>query len=94
MILHLIEQDYYAFFCPGCGNAHAVTVNGRKNDCGATWQWNGSMDKPTFHPSIHCNRDMPELCCHSFVRDGVIQFLGDCYHSLKGQTVLLPNWDM
>jgi hypothetical protein len=25
--------------------------------------------------------------CHSFIRDGKIQFLGDCTHSLAGQTV-------
>lgn len=27
--------------------------------------------------------------CHSFVRDGQIQFLGDCTHVLAGQTVPL-----
>lgn len=30
--------------------------------------------------------------CHSFVRDGRIQFLSDCTHSLAGQTVDLPEW--
>lgn len=27
--------------------------------------------------------------CHSFVRDGQVQFLGDCTHALAGQTVPL-----
>lgn len=27
--------------------------------------------------------------CHSFVRDGSIQFLGDCTHALAGRTVQL-----
>lgn len=34
--------------------------------------------------------------CHSFVRDGQIQFLGDCTHALRGQTVPLatyPGWE-
>lgn len=31
--------------------------------------------------------------CHSFVRDGQIQFLGDCTHSLAGQTVALQAFD-
>lgn len=31
--------------------------------------------------------------CHSYVTDGFIQFLGDCSHDLKGQTVPLPAWD-
>lgn len=30
--------------------------------------------------------------CHSFVRDGMIQFLGDSTHHLAGQTVPLPVW--
>ena len=29
--------------------------------------------------------------CHSFVRDGKIQFLNDCTHELAGQTVELPE---
>ena len=29
--------------------------------------------------------------CHSFITDGRIQFLGDCTHELKGQTVELPE---
>lgn len=31
--------------------------------------------------------------CHSFVRDGQIQFLGDCTHALVGQTVELPSME-
>ena len=30
--------------------------------------------------------------CHSFIRDGRIQFLGDCTHHLAGQTVDLPDF--
>ncbi len=29
--------------------------------------------------------------CHSFVKDGMIQFLGDCTHALAGQTVPLED---
>jgi hypothetical protein len=77
----------YVFLCPGCECGHLFTVgpNG--------WTWNGSMEKPTFTPSLLCNQDMPESRCHSFVRDGMIQFLGDCYHKLAGQTVEIPDWD-
>ena len=31
------------------------------------------------------------LVCHSFVREGRIQFLSDCTHALAGQTVDLPE---
>lgn len=31
--------------CPGCGDLHFVDER---------WTWNGSLDAPTFSPSIHC----------------------------------------
>lgn len=31
--------------------------------------------------------------CHSFIRNGQIQYLGDCTHSLANQTVPLPEID-
>lgn len=31
--------------------------------------------------------------CHSFVRDGQIEFLGDCTHALAGKTVPLEPFD-
>lgn len=38
-------------------------------------------------------RKPPFTCgvCHSFVTDGMIQFLSDCTHALAGQTVALPD---
>jgi hypothetical protein len=91
--IHQIEPDYYVFHCPGCGFGHGVTVNGKKNGCNASWGWNGSMDAPTFTPSINCNADDPPHRCHSFVVEGKIQFLGDSFHKLANQTVDLPDWD-
>ena len=79
----------YAFHCPGCQYGHSFEVGG--SDGG--WTWNGSFDKPTFSPSLLCNKDSPKYCCHSFVTDGAILFLSDCWHSLAGQTVELPDWD-
>lgn len=40
-------------------------------------------------------RKAPFACtiCHSFVRDGQIQFLNDCTHALAGQTVPLQPFD-
>lgn len=29
--------------------------------------------------------------CHTFIRDGMVQFLGDCTHPLAGQTLPLPE---
>lgn len=53
------------------------------------WQWNGDVNYPTIHPSIltRSNYSKGEVVCHSWVRDGKVQFLGDCTHSLAK----LPN---
>lgn len=75
-----------AFRCPGCKEEH--TLNDK------TWKWNGSLEKPTLAPSylIHRAGHPEERRCHSFITDGKIQFLDDCHHELKGQTVDLPDW--
>ena len=35
--------------------------------------------------------DIPDLRCHSFVRDGQIEYLSDCTHELAGRTVPLED---
>jgi hypothetical protein len=74
----------YHYMCPGCGYIHALSPDVHK--------FNGDLDKPTFSPSLLQNFS-PERICHSFIADGRIQFLGDCWHQLKGQTVELPEYD-
>lgn len=79
-------QALYFFHCPGCENAHGFHV--------PRWEWNGSMDSPTFRPSLVCNRDDPASRCHLWVTDGTIHFLPDCHHELAGQTAIpMPDWD-
>lgn len=74
--------------CPGCRRSHIITL--------PNWTWNGSTERPTLSPSLlvypATGPDGKQLWprCHSFVRDGSIQFLGDCDHALAGQTVPLP----
>lgn len=48
------------------------------------------MERPTFSPSLGINMGL-DMQCHSFVRDGKIEFLSDCHHELRGQTVDLPD---
>ncbi|SDI15562.1 DUF6527 family protein [Pseudomonas panipatensis] len=57
--------------------------------------WNGDVDRPTFAPSVLVTYpwgpEQMQVRCHSFVRDGRIEFLSDCTHALAGQTVNLPE---
>ena len=80
----------YVFHCPGCECGHPFEVEAPN---GAGWQWNGSLEKPTFTPSLLCNQNSAESRCHSIVTDGMIAFQGDCWHALAGQTVEIPDWD-
>lgn len=76
------------FRCPGCKGGHIVaTVKIPGQPC---WAFNGDCEKPTFSPSI-LYKTANGVVCHSFVRDGKIQFLKDSAHELAGQTVDLPD---
>lgn len=89
-----------AFWCPGCNEAHAIRTEGPGGEFNrAQWQWDGNINAPTISPSILVQAEWgpeaagpPKRICHSFVRVGMIEFLGDCTHALKGQTVPLPDW--
>lgn len=78
-------DELYAFHCPGCEYGHHVAV--------PRWTWNGSYDRPTVTPSLLVNSHDPASRCHSFITDGQIRFLADCFHGLAGHTVDLPDWD-
>lgn len=59
---------------------------------GGGWDFNGDKELPTFTPSVKETWNDPEgkqHVNHFFVTDGAVQFLGDCTHSLAGQTLPL-----
>ncbi len=93
------EHPDLLFYCPGCCCGHGVWVETANPRSGARWTFNGSLEKPTFAPSIIVTREFPlghgvppkVERCHSFVTDGQIQFLSDCTHDLAGKTVPLPE---
>jgi hypothetical protein len=97
-------MDAYSFACPGCLHEHMFVVS-RTQEYHATcvahgqgtpcWEFNGDLERPTFSPSLLVRWDFEERkstsVCHSYVRGGQIQFLMDCTHELKGQTVDLAD---
>lgn len=48
------------------------------------------MEKPTFSPSLLSSRGTDRQCL-LFVRDGMIEFLSDCAHELRGQIVAMKD---
>lgn len=92
--LNHVSDGRVLFHCPGCGWPHAVNVAVNEEfPRRPIWDWNGSDELPTFSPSIKVTGGELQGICHSFVKDGMIQFLSDCKHSLAGQTVPIPDWD-
>jgi hypothetical protein len=89
--IHNMGSGDWAFHCPGCGYAHSFRVTGDATR--PQWNWNGSVDKPTFTPSLLVNGSSPEWRCHLFVTDGNILFLDDCCHPLRGKTIEIPDWE-
>ena len=78
-------------WCPGCVHVHVFWVTGE----GPTWDWDGNLEKPTFSPSHLVRGGSRDITCHSYLREGVWEFLPDSTHPLAGQKieiVKLPIW--
>jgi hypothetical protein len=92
----------YKHWCPGCNSYHEYFVDGPAPS-GALWSFNGNSMMPSFQPSMHISYGpwtddvdsaihIPKTTqCHYYLTDGVIQFLGDCEHVMKGMRVALPD---
>jgi len=96
------------FFCPACRCKHHLVVSGPNawtwNGDGDKPTFQPSIGHTFTLPlsdedfeawmADHSYK-LPapvEMYCHSFITDGMIEFLGDCKHAMAGQTVPLPDW--
>jgi len=79
------DGSHWAFHCPACDATHVFDKR---------WTWNGSVEKPTFAPSllIHGDEKIGRPRCHSHVMDGKMAYCADSTHAMKGQSVELPDW--
>ena len=86
------EGEFLGFFCPGCDMPHEVRITADKSP---RWAFDGNDAAPTVSPSILVTwtwgPEHEQRRCHSFLRAGRLEFLGDCTHRLAGQTVELPE---
>lgn len=78
----------YLYWCEGCGCEHAFGLESEKGH----HTFNGSLYNPTVNPSLLEN-SVPEKVCHSYIYEGKIKYLSDCFHHLAGQTIELPDID-
>ncbi len=89
------KETCLTWYCPGCRRNHDVPVPPHPQ----AWEWNRSLEAPTLSPSVlveYNGRDAgkdgaPPAVCHCFIRDGRIEFLGDCSHDLAGREVPMED---
>jgi hypothetical protein len=93
-----------SYWCPGCGMMHSVTIDG-PHAWGFDGDVSAPTFSPSilvrgveiltveeYARVMMGKKVMPRLrVCHSFIRAGRIEFLGDCTHGLAGKTVDLPD---
>ncbi len=84
----------FGHWCPACEKVHDFAVETPFPN-GARWTFDGNVEAPTMSPSMNIGvGPFPNgrvERCHYFLRNGSIQFLGDCTHAMAGQTVPLPD---
>lgn len=91
------RQELIRIKCPGCDHVLETDENSNPH-----WKFNNNFESPSFIPSLLVKTgkyvdpkfeddDNLSSVCHSFIRDGKIEFLNDSTHHLSGQTVELPN---
>lgn len=84
------------FVCPGCvaggpegyDGVHMLAVNVSEDIGKPSWNWNGNLESPTLSPSILSDGYSK---CHSYLTEGVFDFLTDSEHPLSGQKVPIPD---
>lgn len=88
-------------WCPGCDYLHRIITWQADGQTGPVWDWDGNEETPTVSPSILVHEirktdgTVYSPTCHSFLRAGRWEFLGDSGHHLAGQTVDMvpvPDW--
>lgn len=93
-----ISPQSLTMWCPGCDDSHRISLGPN----GWTWdgsedapsispsilvqavQWDESK---SFHRPNHRVAPGERTICHSFIRGGVWEFLGDCTHIHVGQHI-------
>lgn len=77
----------YMWWCSGCGVNHPVWLNQGART------FDGNVESPTFSPSIFLGpAQLGEgKICHSFIKNGTVEYCSDCTHALAGKTVPLTK---
>jgi hypothetical protein len=67
------------FWCPGCDEVHQITTSP------GGWGWNGSLDKPTFTPSVL-------VTSGHYAQGSRSQATGECHCNFEARTGQTTNF--
>lgn len=72
----------YAHWCRACRTMHRLA---------APYVFDGDSNRPTFKPDIRIERasGVQREVCHYIINRGLIQFLDDCTHEMRGRLIPL-----
>lgn len=104
-VLRIIEGGAYGFWCPGCNEMHVLhgwqfNEDFDKPTFSPSVLVRSGHYASSFKPGDSCwctykqehpDEDVKYKCqrCHSFVREGRVEYLTDSTHELSGQSVEL-----
>lgn len=86
------EATDVALHMEGCHPARIIPVilhgSRDKHERSPVWSWNGDTERPTLKPSILTWTEDAgkKLVCHTWVNDGMVQYLPDSTHEFAGTT--------
>jgi hypothetical protein len=87
------NQGIYSIYCEMCQiNHHIPTVGDHP-----VWTFNGDLEYPTFMPSVvvsskySAENNANPYICHFFIKNGTIEYQGDCTHEFKNKTLSLKD---
>lgn len=76
--------DTLYHWCPGCEHLHVIPPKG--------WTRTGPDESPTYTPSfLQYDAGGNGNNCHYIITVGVLNFCGDCFHSLRNTAVPMPE---
>ena len=105
--LRSTTDNGFLFRCPGCNVVHVIHY-GAGDGPRWNWNNNVDKPTFTPSILVRYSRYEPpatlenmnvgpqtrvDMVCHSFITNGVIQFLNDCTHKLADQTVDMVEWN-
>lgn len=90
--LQQLSDGKLVWWCPACETYHGGFVDGQNRP---VWGFDGNFESPTFTPSflVKMPRADKVNICHTFVKNGQIQYLNDSTHSMAGKTIPMVNID-